>query len=78
LACNENAQQADRRVTQDERRRNLAFQDRLRTSIEDRRRYEDLKRALAKIDWPDMNAYADAKAKLIEEIIAAATASDGP
>lgn len=56
----------------------LIFRDRLRTSIEDRQRYEDLKRALAKNDWPDMNAYADAKAELIEKIIAAAHLSDKP
>ncbi len=52
--------------------RNLTFRDRLRTNAEDRSRYEETKRALAKNDWPDMNAYADAKREVIEGIIAAA------
>src|SRR5262249_8378744 len=52
--------------------RNLRFRDRLRTHAQDRQRYEDTKRALARIDWPDMNAYAAAKTEVIESIIAAA------
>jgi len=52
--------------------RHLKFRDRLRTSIGDRRRYEELKRALAAQDWPDMNAYANAKAELVKQIIVAA------
>lgn len=52
--------------------RNLVFRDRLRTNAEDRRRYEEMKRALANNDWPDMNAYAKAKTEVIEGIIAAA------
>ena len=47
----------------------LAFRDRLRTSPEDRRAYEALKRELATRDWADMNHYADAKGELIREIL---------
>jgi GrpB-like predicted nucleotidyltransferase (UPF0157 family) len=54
--------------------RNLTFRDRLRISTEDRRRYEKTKRALAKREWADMNAYANAKTEVIEDIIAAAQA----
>jgi len=49
--------------------RHLAFRERLRTSAADRDAYERLKRELATRDWPDMNAYADAKGCLIEEIL---------
>jgi GrpB-like predicted nucleotidyltransferase (UPF0157 family) len=59
-------------------RRQLAFRDRLRRSADDRRAYERLKRELATRDWPDMNAYADAKGALIEEILDRAGGSDGP
>ena len=52
--------------------RQLAFRDRLRSNIEDRLRYEALKRKLAKEDWPDMDAYARAKTDMIEEITAKA------
>lgn len=54
--------------------RNLSFRDRLRTNVEDRQRYEKMKRALAQTDWPDMNAYADAKTDMIENILSAARA----
>jgi GrpB-like predicted nucleotidyltransferase (UPF0157 family) len=50
--------------------RHLRFRDRLRESPADRDAYERLKRALAARDCPDMNAYADAKASLIDEIVA--------
>ncbi len=50
--------------------RHLRFRDRLRESRADRDAYERLKRDLADRDWPDMNAYADAKAALIHEIVA--------
>jgi GrpB-like predicted nucleotidyltransferase (UPF0157 family) len=50
----------------------LTFRDRLRGNARDRLRYAELKLALAKQEWPDMNAYANAKTKVIEEIIAAA------
>lgn len=55
--------------------RNLTFRDRLRNNEADRIRYQEIKRALAEKDWPDMNAYADAKSEVIEEIIAAAQAA---
>jgi GrpB-like predicted nucleotidyltransferase (UPF0157 family) len=51
--------------------RNLVFRDRLRRNVEDCRRYEQTKRALAAQEWPDMNAYAEAKTGVIESIIAA-------
>jgi GrpB-like predicted nucleotidyltransferase (UPF0157 family) len=54
--------------------RNLTFRDRLRVNAEDRCRYAATKRALARRDWPDMNAYANAKTEVIEDIIAAAQA----
>jgi GrpB-like predicted nucleotidyltransferase (UPF0157 family) len=49
----------------------LTFRHRLRNSLEDRVRYENTKRALAANEWPDMNAYAEAKTAVIESIIAA-------
>ena len=49
--------------------RHLAFRNRLRNHPEDRRRYESVKRRLAKEDWPDMNAYAAAKSEVVEEIL---------
>ncbi len=52
--------------------RMLSFRDHLRSNTEDRLRYEALKRHLAKQDWPDMNAYARAKAGLVEQILAKA------
>lgn len=53
-------------------RRHLLFRDWLRYSEADRAAYGDLKKALAQQDWPDMNAYAEAKSALIEEITARA------
>jgi GrpB-like predicted nucleotidyltransferase (UPF0157 family)/predicted acetyltransferase len=50
----------------------VIFRDRLRAHAGDRQRYEDTKRALARIDWPDINAYANAKSEVIESIMAAA------
>jgi GrpB-like predicted nucleotidyltransferase (UPF0157 family) len=55
--------------------RNLTFRDRLRRNSDDRKHYEQVKRELAKRDWPDMNAYARAKTQVIEEIIAASVAA---
>ncbi len=52
--------------------RMLAFRDCLRNSAEDRKLYESIKRELAQQDWPDMNAYAAAKTKIVEEITARA------
>lgn len=56
--------------------RNLIFRDRLRLNADDRSRYEKTKRKLAANDWSDMNAYADAKTEVIEDIIAAADATE--
>ena len=53
--------------------RHLAFRDHLRSHAEDRLRYEALKRKLATEDWSDMNAYAQAKTSLVEEILARST-----
>lgn len=52
----------------------LVFRDRLRGNASDRARYEAVKRDLAARDWPDMNAYADAKTEIVEQILAAAIA----
>ena len=52
--------------------RHLVFRDRLRRSPADRAAYETLKRELARSEWDDMNAYADAKAELIAAIVARA------
>jgi GrpB-like predicted nucleotidyltransferase (UPF0157 family) len=51
-------------------RRDLRFRDRLRADAADRDAYAALKRRLARRDWPDMNAYAEAKGDLIAEILA--------
>lgn len=50
-------------------RRHLLFRDWLRRDTADRDAYEALKRDLASHDWPNMNAYADAKSTLIVEIM---------
>lgn len=55
--------------------RNLTFRDRLRRNADDRHRYEQTKRELAAREWPDMNAYADAKTEIIESILSAARAA---
>lgn len=47
----------------------LRFRDRLRADAADREAYERLKYELAEREWEDMNAYADAKGTLIEEIL---------
>jgi GrpB-like predicted nucleotidyltransferase (UPF0157 family) len=52
--------------------RNLTFRDRLRSNVDDRNRYEAMKRELANNVWSDMNEYARAKTEVIESIIAAA------
>jgi GrpB-like predicted nucleotidyltransferase (UPF0157 family) len=56
--------------------RYLAFRDRLSKNADDRQRYEETKRRLAALDWPDMDAYARAKTHIVEQILAAASASD--
>jgi GrpB-like predicted nucleotidyltransferase (UPF0157 family) len=43
----------------------LLFRDRLRSDPDDRALYERTKRELVEQDWPDMNAYADAKTEVI-------------
>lgn len=49
-------------------RRHLLFRDWLRHNVEDRDRYESLKKSLAAREWSDMNDYAAAKGPLIREI----------
>ncbi len=46
----------------------LLLRDHLRVDESDRALYESTKRELAKQDWPDMNAYADAKTGVIRDI----------
>lgn len=55
--------------------RSLTFRNRLRRNVGDMSRYERRKRELAAKEWPDMNAYAEAKTEVIENIIAAAQAA---
>ena len=52
--------------------RHLAFRDWLRHDERDRSRYEREKLRLAGRDWPTMNHYADAKGRLIAEIMSRA------
>ena len=52
--------------------RYLIFRDQLRTNDSDRARYRRVKRELARQTWTNMNAYADAKEEVIEDIIARA------
>ena len=52
--------------------RYLIFRERLRRNPDDRNRYERRKRELAMKEWPETNAYAEAKTEVIESIIAAA------
>jgi len=54
--------------------RHVKFRNWLRTHDEDRLLYESVKRKLAHEDWPDMNAYANAKSEIVEAILARATA----
>lgn len=48
------------------------FRDRLRTHPEDRERYEKTKRRLAARQWRYVQDYAEAKSRVVEEIIASA------
>jgi GrpB-like predicted nucleotidyltransferase (UPF0157 family) len=48
--------------------RHLLFRDWLRYDRSDRAAYSSLKNRLAQKDWPDMNAYAEAKGAIINEI----------
>ncbi|MGH7942762.1 MAG: GrpB family protein [Limisphaerales bacterium] len=52
--------------------RMVAFRNHLRSNAEDRRRYEALKRDLAKQDWPTMDDYAQAKTPFLSEMTARA------
>lgn len=54
--------------------RHLLFRNRLRVSPTDRALYETTKRRLAAQSWEDMNAYANAKGEVIENILARASA----
>lgn len=59
-------------------KRQIAFRNRLRQIDGERLLYESVKRQLAKQDWTDMNAYASAKAEVVEQITARALSeSDG-
>lgn len=58
--------------------RHLRFRDRLRENSADRAAYEQLKRELATREWGDMNEYAQAKAGLIDAIIARAAGPPRP
>ena len=53
--------------------RMLAFRDWLRTHIDDRRLYEQTKRELAARTWRHVQNYADAKTKIVQEILARAS-----
>ena len=64
-------------VGSDWERGHLLFRDRLRADAADRDRYAAVKRALAARDWPDMNAYADAKSDVIREVTDRARAARG-
>ena len=54
--------------------RMLAFRDWLRSHDEDRERYAEVKRALARRVWRQVQHYADAKTSVVQEILARATA----
>ncbi|WP_020501922.1 GrpB family protein [Sciscionella marina] len=55
--------------------KNLAFRDWLRAHPEDRDRYAEVKRELAKREWRYMQDYAEAKTEIIEGIITKARAA---
>jgi GrpB-like predicted nucleotidyltransferase (UPF0157 family) len=57
--------------------RMLLFRDWLRSNEPDRRHYERTKRELARREWAYVQNYADAKAAVVEEIIARARRGDG-
>ncbi len=56
--------------------RMLSFRDWLRTHPEDRQDYERTKRDLAAKDWKYVQNYADAKSKVVEQILARAQRSN--
>jgi GrpB-like predicted nucleotidyltransferase (UPF0157 family) len=47
----------------------IAFRDRLRASTDDRTAYATAKADLAQREWPTMNHYAEAKSKIIRQIL---------
>ncbi len=53
----------------DDERRHLLFRDWLCESVDDRQRYETVKRELAKREWGDSNDYAQAKTDVIAEVM---------
>ncbi len=55
--------------------RMICFRDWLRSNQNDRNKYADVKRSLAKRNWKYVQDYADAKTSIIEEIMNRATAS---
>jgi GrpB-like predicted nucleotidyltransferase (UPF0157 family) len=52
--------------------RMLLLRDWLRSNTDDRHLYADAKRRLAERDWTYMQQYADAKAEVVEQIMARA------
>jgi GrpB-like predicted nucleotidyltransferase (UPF0157 family) len=60
-----------------EAERMLLFRDRLRADEGERALYEETKRRLAARSWERVQDYADAKADVVEAIIARACAGDG-
>jgi GrpB-like predicted nucleotidyltransferase (UPF0157 family) len=50
----------------------LAFRDWLRSHPEDRDLYATVKRSLAQEEWKYVQNYADAKTRVVEEILARA------
>jgi GrpB-like predicted nucleotidyltransferase (UPF0157 family) len=57
--------------------RMLRFRDWLRRDLGDRALYERVKRDLAARDWRHVQDYADAKSRVVEEILARALAAPG-
>ena len=53
----------------------LLLRDHLRDNEEDRGLYAGTKRELARRDWPSMQHYADAKTRIVEDILARASRS---
>lgn len=61
-----------------EQRDYLLLRDWLRRSADDRAAYAQLKRELAVVDWPDVNYYAEAKGKLITQMLERAMRASQP
>lgn len=49
--------------------RHVRFRDALRSNPSQREKYETEKRRLAELEWPARNDYAEAKGRVIEEIL---------